>query len=137
MGREITMANRLPRAAVERLKELQVEDPRLIAILNRCWGNRKFIEASVAMLNANERGELLAPRQGGWRAKAGREYENCYRAEFNDYYYGTTIRELTAWLKKELSLTEAQHKELDGIRRAARGRGMRLAEKDRKDREGF
>lgn len=137
MGRQATTANRLPRAAVERLKELKVEDPRLIAILNRCWGNRKFVEAGVVKLGTGERAELLAPRQDGWRAKAAQEYENCYRAEFNDYYYGTTIRELTAWLKCTLALEPDQDEELDRIRRAARGRGMRLAEKDQREREDF
>lgn len=135
MGRQITTENRLPKAAIERLKELQVEDPRIVAIMNRCWGNRKFIEAGVAMVSKEQRAELLAPRKNGWRATAGWEYENYYNAALAGNEYGMSIRELTTWLKDSLLLTPANVAELEGIRRAARGRAQRGIEKEKK--EGF
>lgn len=133
MGRHITNENRLPKAALERLQELQVEDPRIVAILNRCWGNRKYIEAGVAMVSKEDRAELLAPRQNGWRATVGWEYENYYNSALRGTYYGVTIHGLTNWLKDTLNLAPEAIAELGGIRRAARGRAARAIEKERKE----
>ncbi|WP_224981306.1 hypothetical protein [Geomonas agri] len=133
MGRHITNENRLPKGAMERLQELQVEDPRIVAILNRCWGNRKYIEAGVAMVAKEDRAELLAPRQSGWRATAAWEYENYYNAALGGNEYGMSIRELTTWLKDSLILGAAEVAELGGIRRAARGRAQRGIEKEKRE----